>query len=106
MRAGVNTLVVDPLTGVETEKGLGALLVVDAALEILGPGLQLELRSLLVEQEGPNLRNELAHGLVTDAAAWSANAVYAWWLIMRIAVVPVWVAMHGDSEPGGEESDE
>ncbi len=89
-RTGVNTLTVDPVTGVESEKALGALLAMDDAVELLGPGLRLELRALLVEQEGPNLRNDTAHGLLTDGAAWSASAVYAWWLLLRLVVVPLW----------------
>jgi hypothetical protein len=94
--AGVHTLFVDPGSGVESEKGLNTLLAMDAAAEFLGPNLQHELRALLVEQEGANLRNETAHGLLTDGAAWGASAVYAWWLMLRIVVVPLWVALNDE----------
>ncbi|MEH0841890.1 DUF4209 domain-containing protein [Micromonospora sp. CPCC 205711] len=82
-RNGVYTLLVDEM-GVETEKGLSALLRMPEAIHFLGPGLALELRALLCEQQGPNLRNNLAHGLATDAEAWSHSSVYAWWLCLRI----------------------
>lgn len=88
--AGAQTLFVDPDTAVETEKGLGALLEMPEANRTLGVSLTFELRALLVEKEGANLRNHLAHGLITDSEAWSAYAVYAWWLALRMVVVPFW----------------
>ncbi|MEH1058401.1 DUF4209 domain-containing protein [Micromonospora sp. CPCC 206171] len=87
-RNGVYTLLVDEM-GVETEKGLSALLRMPEANDFLGPGLALELRALLCEQQGPNLRNNLAHGLATDAEAWSHSSVYAWWLCLRIVAQSV-----------------
>lgn len=94
--SGVNTLFVEPSTGVESEKGLNTLLRLDAARAFLGPNLQHELRALLVEQEGANLRNETAHGLLTDGAAWGPSAVYAWWLMLRIVAVPLWVVLNAE----------
>jgi hypothetical protein len=87
----LNTMVVDE-DGVETEKGLGALLVQDGAAELFGGGLVSELRALLVEKEGANLRNEIAHGLFNDLSSLSFSTVYAWWLALRVVVVPLWHA--------------
>ena len=87
-KAGAHTLIVDE-SGVESEKGLGTLLDLPEASDLLGSGLTLELRALLTEQEGANLRNHVAHGLLTDAEAWSYNAVYAWWLCLRLVMVPL-----------------
>lgn len=95
---GLNTMVTDPVTGVETEKALGSLLVQEGAEELLGPGLRTELRALLVEQDGANLRNDVAHGLFSDLASWSYAAIYCWWLLLRIVVVPVWRMRHSPSE--------
>lgn len=84
---GVFTLFVDD-DGVESEKSITALLEMPDAERLLGAGWTLELRALLCEQLGPNLRNELAHGLLTDAQAWGAAAVYAWWLCLRLVLLP------------------
>ncbi|MEU4477652.1 DUF4209 domain-containing protein [Micromonospora sp. NPDC023966] len=84
---GVFTLFVDD-DGVESEKSIAALLEMPDAERLLGAGWVLELRALLCEQLGPNLRNELAHGLLTDAQAWGAAAVYAWWLCLRLVLLP------------------
>ena len=31
-----------------------------------------------------NLRNDIAHGLFDDTAAWSYDAIYAWWFCLRL----------------------
>jgi hypothetical protein len=105
--AGSYTLVVDPDNGVESEKGLGALLGMPEATAVLGESLAFELRALLVEQQGANLRNHLAHGLLTDGEAWSAYAVYACWLALRLAVIPVWLSQtpQTDSSAGSQPFD-
>ncbi|WP_156365776.1 DUF4209 domain-containing protein [Nocardiopsis sp. NRRL B-16309] len=94
---GVYTLLVDK-SGVETEKGLSALLEMPEAMEALGAGLVLELRALLCDQQGANLRNNLAHGIATDGEAWSFSAVYAWWLCLRIVIGPVYRMRKAESD--------
>lgn len=74
--------------GTEIEKGLAALLDDDRCGEVLGPDLNFELRALLVDKAGPNLRNTLAHGLADDVDLLSEPPVYAWWLALRIATLP------------------
>lgn len=86
---GMNTMIVDE-AGVETEKSLGALLEQEGATEHFGSGLITELRALLVEKDGANLRNDIAHGLFDDLASLSHSTVYAWWLALRLVVVPQW----------------
>ena len=85
----VHTLFVDD-HGVETEKSLSALLEVPEAAEALGSGIVMELKALLVQQGAANLRNDIAHGLLDDAAAWSYDAVYMWWFCLRLVVWPLW----------------
>jgi hypothetical protein len=84
---GVYTLLVDE-KGLESEKGLGALLGMPEASEVFGAGLVMELRGLLTEQVGPNLRNDFAHGLLNDSHSVGGASVYAWWLLSRLAFVP------------------
>jgi len=51
----------------------------DAAL---GEDLLWELRALLVEQSGPNLRNRICHGLATIDECGSSSAMYLVWLTL------------------------
>lgn len=73
----------------ETEKSLPALLELPEANHLLGSSLHVEMSTLLLQQSGANLRHDVAHGLLDDAHAWSASAVYGWWLCLRLVVVPL-----------------
>lgn len=84
-RAGEKTTTLDG-EGIETENGLSTLLDIPKAKEVLGTDLHFELKALLVDPIGANLRNELAHGLIEADATMSLYAVYAWWLCLRLVI--------------------
>lgn len=88
---GVYTLLADA-DGVESEKGLGALVATPEAAHLLGADLVFVICALLTDRAGLNLRNNSAHGLLSDQQAWSYGAVYIWWLCLKIVIVPVWNA--------------
>jgi len=54
----------------------------------LGAPLVYELQSLLVERLGANLRNLVAHGLLSTDALRSETAFYLWWLLLRLIALP------------------
>ena len=74
--------------GIEEVWGLEKCLEHPFVLERLGPKFVFELRSVLVARIGPNVRNCLAHGLLSPDAMRDTTAVYLWWLLFRLAVVP------------------
>jgi hypothetical protein len=84
---GIDTLYVAD-DGTEKEKALGSLLEMPETVSTLGPNWTFELRALLSEQLGPNLRNDLAHGLLTDGGSWSTSSLYAWWHCLRLVILP------------------
>lgn len=94
---GVQTVLVDG-DGVESEKGLGALLALPEANDFLGPDLSFVLRAILTERGGPNLRNDALHGLLSDHRAWSYGAAYIWWLCVKLVVLPVWNAARASTK--------
>lgn len=96
---GLHTLYIGD-NGVETEKALGSLLDMPESKVFLGEDLAFELQSVLLEQVGPNLRNEIAHGLVTDAVLWGAASVYIWWLCLHMVLAPF--ELKDTSEESGE----
>jgi hypothetical protein len=55
--------------------------------ELLTPDLVLCLKSLLAERFGGNLRNKVAHALMSDAEFFGPDAIYAWWLMLHLCVV-------------------
>lgn len=87
-RRNVHTLFVDE-HNVESEKSLNVLLDMTETEQIFGAGMVMEMKALLVVQSGPNLRNDVAHGLLDDAAGWSYSALYMWWFCLRLVMWPV-----------------
>ena len=78
--------------GVENENGLSALMELPEVTQIFGEDLSFELKALFCDAFGPNLRNELAHGLLDDEACHSTYAIYAWWLGLKLVFNTFWNA--------------
>lgn len=81
--AGVNTAITDE-NGITQEVGMGTLLNFDSATDLLDENLVFELKAIFTEALGPNLRNNVAHGLLDDDSSNSEPCVYAWWLVLKI----------------------
>ena len=63
-----------------------------AVVAIFGEDLVFELRGLLVERFGSNLRNRFAHGLMSAGEFYAPVVVYFWWLTLRIVCAPTIIA--------------
>jgi len=87
--AGVKTTNLDQ-DGIENENGLSALVELPETARCFGEDLTFELNALFCDPFGPNLRNELAHGLLDFEACQSVPAVYAWWFGFRLMFKPFW----------------
>jgi hypothetical protein len=88
---GVKTTTLDK-DGIENENGLSTLMGIPEATQIFGDDLAFELKALFCDAFGPNLRNELAHGLLTDEECQSTYAIYAWWFGVKIVFNTFWNA--------------
>lgn len=76
---------------VQEDRTLGTLLEKnrDEVEKHFGPNLANDMEMLLTYKLGPSLRHELAHGKLYDGVCYSANAIYACWLVYHITVQPV-----------------
>ena len=63
--AGVVTTHLDK-DGIEFEKSLSTLMDIPETRKIFGEDLEYEIKALFCDQIGPNLRNNIAHGLLND----------------------------------------
>lgn len=72
--------------GVQRERDIDDLLSDSEAEKIFGKDMLWEMRSLLIEQSGPNLRNRLCHGLLNVGDFNSPFTVYLLWLILSLIV--------------------
>lgn len=70
--------------GIQREIDLNELLVMPEVEDYFGADLTFILRTLFIDKNGFNLRNELAHGMKSVAAYFDAEAVFSWWVILHI----------------------
>ena len=88
-QSGILTTRVDKY-GIESEIGLSSLMDLPGVDDVLSPNLAFEIRAMLCNPHGPNLRNDVAHGLVDDDQANSLSSAYVWWMIFRLTFVLWW----------------
>ena len=88
-RAGAITAKLDA-DGIETEVGLSSLMDLPEVSKVFGENLAFELRAVFSDACGPNLRNQVAHGLLNDNECHSIYTVYAWWLTLRLVFNSYW----------------
>lgn len=84
-QAGAATTRLDS-EGIENEVGLSTLIEDEAAKRLFGEDTLFELQALFCTAYGPNLRNQVAHGLLSDDECHTSGAVYAWWWVLRLTL--------------------
>lgn len=70
--------------GKEQVKSLNNIFELPNFVESYDEDLLFNLRSLFTEKYGSNIRNRLAHGLLTSEEASSSIAQYVWWISLRL----------------------
>lgn len=78
-----------PTLRIQDEKPLNDILYCSEVDEIFGEDLAFDLRGLLVERHGSNLRNRVAHGLISYEGFYSVEIPYFWWLTLRLCCIPI-----------------
>ena len=81
---GAEALTAHHKNGLDMEVALASLLDRPQMAEEFGDGLKLAIHAIMCDRAGPNLRNDVAHGLMNEEACESAYALYAWWQILQL----------------------
>ena len=68
----------------QEERQLRWLLYHEQMEKTFGAARAFNLRALLVERFGANLRNDIAHGLLPERAFYTPAIVYFWWLVLQL----------------------
>lgn len=84
-KAGAKTTNLDG-NGIENEIGLSSLVEMPELTSLFGKNIAFEMRALFCTALGPNLRNEVAHGLLTVEDGESVWTIYAWWWVLRLTL--------------------
>ena len=85
-------------SGIETENGLSTLMDLPQAVDLFGEDVAYEIKALFCDHFGPNLRNNVAHGLLDDAGGQSVHSVYAWWYGLKLVFNTYWNVSHRTDE--------
>ena len=104
-QAGVSTSHLDQ-DRIETENGLSALIDLPEVASIFGEDLAFEIKALFCDQMGPNLRNNIAHGLFDDQQTLSLESVYAWWLGFKLVFNTFWNTLSAHAASEGENAED
>lgn len=81
---GAEALTAHHKDGLDMEVALASLIDRPQMAEEFGDGLKLAIHAIMCDRAGPNLRNDVAHGLVNEEACESAHALYAWWMVLQL----------------------
>jgi len=86
--------------GIENEIGLSALMEIPQVKDLFDEDLEFEIKALFCDPFGPNLRNEIAHGLLNYEQSKSVYVVYAWWLFLKIVFNTFWNTYYAPKSEG------
>ena len=78
--------------GIVDEKGLSSLVESPEFEQSFGESLAFEIKAIFCDHSGPNLRNNVSHGLITQRECYSIYSVYAWWLGLTVVFNTYWNA--------------
>jgi len=59
----------------------------EKAKEIFGEDMMFELKGLLLEKRGFQLRHQIAHGMADNRDCYSSATINIWWLFLRLCVI-------------------
>lgn len=74
--------------GIQEEIDLNRILDFPELIPIFGEDLIFDLKGLLINRFGDNLRNRIAHGLLSSNDYSSSTMIYFWWLTLQICAYP------------------
>jgi hypothetical protein len=73
----------------QNEHDLNTMLIKDEMKLLFDEDTVFDLRGLLIEHHGENLRNFMAHGMLNDLELDSAAALYLWGLTLRVCLTMI-----------------
>jgi hypothetical protein len=75
--------------GIQEEHNLNVTLYTPEIKKVFGENIIFDLQSLLVERLGANLRNRMAHGLMSHNSFYSIHVPYLWALVLQLCCLPL-----------------
>lgn len=76
-------------SGIQDERSLNTTLYLPELKELMDENIVFDLQGLLVERFGSNLRNRMAHGLMSHNSFYAIEVPYLWCLILKLCCIPI-----------------
>jgi hypothetical protein len=80
--------------GIQNEHSLNSTLYHPEISSIFDENTLFDLKCILIEHAGSNLRNRMAHGLISDHEFMGSLMPYVWWLALRLCCLPILIQQH------------
>ncbi|QTA83139.1 DUF4209 [Desulfonema limicola] len=87
-QAGKITSMIDS-SGIQDEYLLHKIIYEPEMKDVFGKDITFDLQGLLVDRFGSNLRNLMAHGLMSHDSFYSHAPIYFWWLTLRFCILSI-----------------
>ena len=94
---GVEATTLNP-QGFQEKTGLGLLLKHENIVNTFGLDTVLDLQALLIEPKYSNLRNKVAHGLISTDECFDSPVIYFWWLVLRLCFIPYYRSLSDNAK--------
>ena len=56
---------------------------------VFGDAITADIENVFLKKIGPNLRNRISHGLLSDGDPYGDDAIYGCWLIFHLCMLPL-----------------
>ena len=73
--------------GYESELSLNGLIQIRELREFLSEPIAFYIEAIFCRPDGGNLRNKVAHGLISTATCLNPIVPFAWWFLLRFAIL-------------------
>ena len=87
-------------------KLLGPLFDLPEMKETFGESYWFELRGLLIEKPGPEIRNRVAHGFISNPECYGPAAQNIWWIVLRLCMTTILAGQNENCGTGGSANEE
>ena len=100
---GLETSTTDSKTKLQIENGLSTLIdkYSSEITDLFDADFLFELKAIFSDHAGPNVRNEIAHGLKDDSTLDGEVDFYVWWFALRLVHLRERRRVHSEKEGDG-----
>jgi hypothetical protein len=88
---GIDVSIFDDATQTQQDRTISSLFeqMRDDLDRLFTNSITTDMENVLLQRPGPQIRHDLAHGLLSDGSPYGPDALYACWFIFRLCLLPL-----------------